>query len=108
MILEEFTKIDWQTFAGCESKNPLISRHESESAKFALIVDDNSIEAVFMDGNGFLNDTTVTGEFGSRGQAILFGMQIAGTETPAEVVEIGSTYGGKMRLWPESLQAGRV
>lgn len=108
MILEEFTNIDWQTYAGCESPTPLISRAVNPDSRFTLVVDGCSINACFMDRHGFLNDTTVTGEFVTRGQAVLFGMEVKGTETPAEVIKIGESYGGDMRAWPESLQAGRV
>ena len=107
-MLVPFDDSDWRMFAGCESENPLISRHETGDASFALIIDDSSIEAIFKDSNGFLNDTTVTGEFTTRGQAILFGMQVKGSESPSEIVLLGEEYGGKMKLWQESLQAGRV
>ena len=108
MILEPFTQSDWQTFAGCETSNPLISRLQTEDAAFVLIVDGCNIEAIFMDSNGFLNDTTVTGKFTTTGQAMLFGLQVKGNEKPVEIVTLGETYNGEMTLWQESLQAGRV
>ena len=108
MILESFTDVDWVTFSGCETKNPLISRMECEDTTYTLIVDGAHIEAIFLDSNGFLNDTTVTGEFLTPGHAILFGLEAKGNETPEEIVNLGEKFGGFMSALEESLQAGRV
>ena len=108
MYMMPFDKNDYKMFAGVESDAPLISHVKNEDSNFCLIVDDNFVEAIFMDSNGFLNDTTVQGEFPTKSMALLFALQVNGSESPIEIEAIGEDHGGTMHVLEESLQAGRV
>lgn len=42
----EFTDIDWQAFAGCETENPLIAETTFKDQIVIIILDGNSIQIV--------------------------------------------------------------
>ena len=108
MDLRPFDEIDWNVFSGCESKTPLIARHDTDRGSMTVIVDNEIAEANYMDASGFLSDTTVTAEFPTSGHTILFTLELTGNETPKEFKEKALHFGGDVMIHVESLQAGRV
>ena len=95
MNLEPFTKVDWMAFAGCESKKPLIGN----AGNTTLVVDGNWVEA-HNDKGGKEVSTTCT--FTTKGQALLFAMQVSGRESPEALEKLIVSLSGKVTDIQES------
>lgn len=83
--LRPFDEEDWYTFAGCESKAPLVAYHRD----FTLIVDGTYVEVYHSEGGagGVRLAGNLTWKFPDHGTAMLFAMGIRGTE-PDDILDL--------------------
>lgn len=99
MELRHFDKEDWYAYAGCESADPLIAHHK----EFTLVVDDTYVEVYLPEAGSkdakLLLAVRLTGnlawKFPDCGTAMLFALDIRGSESSDIMFIKAAAYGGR-------------
>lgn len=83
--LRPFSKEDWRAFTGCESESPLIAHLRD----FTLVVDGTYVEVYLHEGGyeGSRLAGNLTWKFPDHGTAMLFALDIRGTE-PDHILDL--------------------
>jgi hypothetical protein len=105
--LREFVKEDWHAWAGAESEKPLIGENSGPGWHTTMIVDDEHIQIVFMDSNGFSDGRYIMIDFPTKGSSLLFALKIDLTEEPEVLEFIAREMGGNVENIFNA-QVGRV
>lgn len=92
--LRPFDEEDWFAFAGCESNNPLIAYCRD----FTLLVDGTYIEVYLSEAlSEAVGVGNLTWKFPDHGTAMLFALDIRGTE-PAHILDLKAQAAAGSRL----------